>query len=151
MVSLRSSPLCSVSVCHPLFHHPVLPGGTKAAQVHHQPEMRLCEYRGQQRLGDLPLQLQNVVAEMAKRVERMKMLHLMNIVLSPRLARQCQGMLRDDQTVGLWCDRLIPCPALYTVQCHLGVPTVTSVGRRRRRRGSQLPFLQRSLRMRGCT
>ena len=45
-------------------------------------------------------------------------LHLMNTVLSPRLPRQCHGMLRDDRTVGLWCDRLIQGGAFY-VQCHI--------------------------------
>ena len=55
--------------------------------------------------------------EMPKKRKKMKKWHLMNIVLSPRSPRQCHGMLRDDQTVGLWCDRLIrvaPC-TLHTL------------------------------------
>ena len=58
------------------------------------------------------------------------LLYLMNIFLSPRLPRQCHGMLRDDRTVGLWCDRLIPRAALYTsphLALHSATYTVASV------------------------
>ena len=80
----------------------------------------------------------------------MKMLlYLMNIFLSPRLPRQCHGMLRDDRTVGLWCDRLIPRAALYTSP-HLAMYSAT-YSDQCGRGGSQLLFLQRSLRQRGCT
>ena len=73
----------------------------------------------------------------------------MNIVPSPRLARQCHGMLRDDRTVGLWCDRLIRVGYSATLLWH-AVTKAMQCGRGGGG-GSQLAFLQRSLRMRGCT
>ena len=141
--------LFALSVCHLLFHHPVLPGGTKAAQVHHQPEMRLCEYRGQQRLGDLPLQLQNVEAEMANESKEWRC--CIWWILSwaqdyPGSARVCWGMTKPLVCgVTAWYP-VQPC-TLYSATLVCPQWPVWGGGGG----GSQLPFLQRSLRMRGCT
>ena len=69
---------------------------------------------------------------MLKRVKKTKKSHLMNIVLSPRLPRQCHGMLRDDRTVGLWCDRLIRVGYSATLLWHT-VTNSSAVWQRRRR------------------